>query len=169
MKHFALLLALILTPLTVLPGTAEAKPLGTFGDWTAYVENEGGQILCFMLSEPKKSEGKYTKRGDPYFLVSHRPAENRKNEISIIAGYGYKPGSDATLTVDAKTTFKLFTDGDSAWARDSKGDSAIANAMRRGNKMVVKGSSARGTLTTDTYSLTGVSAAFKAINKACGL
>ncbi len=34
--------------------------------------------------------------------------------------------------------------------------------------MVVKGTSSRGTLTTDTYSLTGFSAALQSIDKACG-
>lgn len=163
MKRILLSLTLVL-----LPFAAAAKPLGTFGDWMAYVENENGQILCFMLSEPKKAQGKYTKRGDPYVLVSHRPAENRKNEVSVIAGYTYKSGSEVSVVVDGKSTFKLFTDGDSAWAHDSAADKKIAAAMRRGNTMVIKGTSTRGTLTTDTYSLTGVSAAFKAIDKACG-
>jgi hypothetical protein len=35
--------------------------------------------------------------------------------------------------------------------------------------MIVKGTSSRGTLTTDTYSLSGFTAAFNAISKACGL
>jgi hypothetical protein len=39
--------------------------------------------------------------------------------------------------------------------------------MRAGSTMVVKGTSARGTRTTDTYSLKGVSAALDAIDKAC--
>ena len=164
MKRILIALALI-----VLPSLAQAKPLGMFGDWIAYVENEGGQILCFMLSEPAKSAGKYTKRGDPYFMLSHRPAEKRNNEVSIIAGYTYKKGSQVTLTVDGKTTFKLFTEGDSAWAKNAAMDKKIAVAMRRGNEMVVKGESSRGTKTTDTYSLTGVTASFKKVNKACGL
>ena len=41
--------------------------------------------------------------------------------------------------------------------------------MKRGRKMVVKGKSSRGTATTDTYSLTGFSAAYKAIGEACGV
>ena len=39
--------------------------------------------------------------------------------------------------------------------------------MIRGARLVVKGTSSRGTKTTDTYSLKGFSAAFKAIGKAC--
>jgi hypothetical protein len=35
--------------------------------------------------------------------------------------------------------------------------------------MVVRGQSNRGTKTTDTYSLVGFSAAYQAINQACGV
>ena len=40
-------------------------------------------------------------------------------------------------------------------------------AMKGGKAMVVKGTSSRGTLTTDTYSLAGFTAAYAAIGKAC--
>ena len=39
--------------------------------------------------------------------------------------------------------------------------------MKLGTKMVVKGVSMRGTNTTDTYSLKGFIAAYKAMNKIC--
>ena len=43
----------------------------------------------------------------------------------------------------------------------------MVQAMRRGNELVFKGTSERGTLTTDSYSLKGVTAAMKAIDRAC--
>ncbi|MDX1424550.1 MAG: invasion associated locus B family protein, partial [Kiloniellales bacterium] len=48
-------------------------------------------------------------------------------------------------------------------------DQAIVKAMRAGSSMVVKGTSSRGTVTTDTYSLLGFSKAYAAISKACGV
>ena len=54
-----------------------------------------------------------------------------------------------------------------AFAVDTKTDKALVDAMIRGARMVVKGTSSRGTKTTDTYSLKGFSAAFKTIGKAC--
>ena len=45
----------------------------------------------------------------------------------------------------------------------------IIKAMRAGNTLVVKGTSSRGTLTTDTYSLKGFTAVHNALNKACGV
>jgi hypothetical protein len=40
-------------------------------------------------------------------------------------------------------------------------------ALKKGSKLVVHGTSSRGTKTTDTYSLSGVTAAMDAIDKAC--
>ena len=41
----------------------EAKPLGIFGDWEAYLESDGGKAVCYIGSKPKKAKGKYKKRG----------------------------------------------------------------------------------------------------------
>ena len=129
-------------------------------------EADGGKPVCFIGSEPKKSRGKYKKRGEAYVLVTHRPAEKSTHVVSVKAGYTYQNGSEVDLIIGAKT-FKLFTDAGHAFAYDDKTDKALIKAMVRGARMVVRGTSARGTLTTDTYSLKGFTAAYQAINKAC--
>ena len=65
--------------------------------------------------------------------------------------------------------FVLFTDRETAWSRDAKSDTALVKAMMRGRRMRVRGTSARGTVTTDTYSLLGFTKAYRAIGKACGV
>jgi hypothetical protein len=45
----------------------------------------------------------------------------------------------------------------------------IVAAMRTAETMVVKGTSAHGTATTDTFSLKGMDTAYMAISKACGV
>lgn len=146
---------------------ADPRHLGTFKDWNAFVFEEKGQKVCYISSQPKKTEPK-AKRGDIYTLVTHRPAEKALDVVSVIVGYPFKKGSEAEIDIDGKD-FKLFTDGETAWARDADGDRAVTAAMRDGKQMVVKGVSSRGTKTTDTYSLTGVSQAYDAINEACGV
>jgi hypothetical protein len=153
------------------PARAADDPtlIGTFGAWKAYSLTESdGTKVCYMASQPTKDEGKYSRRGDIFALITHRPSEDSRNVFSYVTGYDYKADSEATLTVDGKA-FGLFTQGDTAWARDSETDNKIAEALRKGSKMVVKGTSSRGTLTTDTFSLSGSGAAHDAINKACGL
>jgi len=146
---------------------AHGETLLESGDWQAIKDLENGHPICVMSAEPQKSQGKYTKRGTVLAIISHRPKENRIGEASFQAGYTFKRGSQPTATVDGKTTFKLFTQGGHAWAFDAKADKELIAAMRAGGKLVVKGTSSRGTLTTDTYSLKGFTAALKAINKAC--
>jgi len=147
---------------------SEPKSIGTFGEWTAYTFTEDGKKVCYMAGKPKKAEGDYTKRGDIYALITHRPAEGSKNVFSYITGYTYKQMSDATAKIDGRN-FALFTQNNTAWAPDAQTDNKLTKAIREGSTMVVTGTSSRGTKTTDTFSLSGSSAAYKAITKACGL
>ena len=68
--------ALVLTFASVAKAE-QPKILSESGDWTAWTYNEGSNLICYMSSTPKKDEGKYTKRGDIYVIITHRPAENR--------------------------------------------------------------------------------------------
>lgn len=151
------------------PGrAADPREVGKFGDWTSYVLKEGKSKVCYMVSKPVKAEGKYTNRGEIFALVTHRPAENTKDVFSYITGYTYKQGSNATVTIDGMR-YMLFTQDDTAWAPDAQSDARLAKAIQKGSKMVVKGTSRYGTLTTDTYSLKGSGSAYKAISRECGI
>lgn len=147
---------------------AQPQQIAKSGDWTSYVLLERGNKVCYMVSKPVKAQGKYTNRGEIFALITHRPSENTKDVFSYITGYTYKQGSDATVTIDGKR-YVLFTQDDTAWAPDAAADSRLAAAIQKGSSMVVKGTSARGTLTSDTYSLKGSGAAYSAITKECGV
>jgi len=140
--------------------------LGKFDDWEALTFKEGQARVCYMGTRPKKSTGKYSKRGPVFFLVTHRPAESAVGVIEIRTGYAFKKNSEPNVTI-GENTYRLFSDGASAFARDAKTDSNLIRSMIRGASMVVKGTSSRGTLTTDTYSLKGFTAAYKVISEAC--
>ncbi len=142
----------------------EVEIIGQFRDWTAYTFDEDGAKVCYMASQPQKQEGNYTKRGEIFALVTHRPEE--RDVVSIIAGYSYEKGSEVTVTVDDRDPFNLFTYRDAAWAYDGA-DAKLVAAMKAGRGMVVKGTSSRGTLTTDTYSLMGFTNAYQEISQAC--
>ncbi len=160
--------ALAATPVVATAAAAAADVIGTFGDWTAFADKEDGGKFCYIGSAPTKSAGKYKKRGDVYILVTNRPAEKKTGVVSVTTGYAYKQGSEAEVAVGA-ATFRLFTDRDTAWTYDKDGDRALVRAMKAGLSMVVNGTSAKGTKTTDTYSLKGFSAAYRAIGIACGM
>lgn len=153
--------------LWAVPGkAADPQQIGKFDDWTSYKLMEGKNKVCYMVSKPVKAKGKYTNRGEIFALITHRPSENTKDVFSYITGYTYKPGSDATVTIDG-TRYMLFTQDDTAWAPDAQADEKLAKAIQKGSKMFVRGTSRYGTLTTDTYSLKGSGSAYDAISKEC--
>jgi invasion protein IalB len=152
--------------LSAVPALAQdAKLIDVFKDWSAFSEAEDGKTICYIGSVPKKREGKYTQRGDALILVTHRPAEKSFDVLNVQAGYIYKKGSEVEVTIGDRR-FELYTKGGYAWA-EAKTDRQLVAAMKGGRTMVVKGTSSRGTLTTDTYSLAGFTAAYGAMGKAC--
>ena len=166
-KHvIALTAALILSASASAAHASEPKLLGTYGDWSAYRFTENGNKVCYMASKPKKAEGNYTRRGEIFALITHRPSESTKNVFSYITGYTYKAGSDVSLSIGSKK-FSLFTQGETAWATDAKTDNTIAEAVKNGNTMIIRGTSSRGTKTKDTFSLKGSTAAHNKITSAC--
>jgi len=161
-------LALALAVALASPALAEEpKSIGVFGEWEAVTFAEGAGIGCYMTSDAKKTEGKYKERGKVFAYITHRPANKSFNVVTLVAGYTFKANSDVAVNIDGQK-FTLFTDKDSAWARDDATDKALVQAMIKGKSMVVKGASEHDTATVDTYSLKGFSKAYAAINQACG-
>ena len=142
--------------------------LGDFDDWSAFRFSENGNRACYMASQPTKHEGNYTRRGEIYALVTHRPAENRRDEVSFIAGYNHQAESVVEVKIGG-SAFKLFTKEDGAWTANKDEDKRLVGAMIKGSRMVVRGTSGRGTKTTDTYSLKGFTKAYQAITESCNL
>ncbi len=144
----------------------DPKHLGDFGDWSAYTHKTKNGKVCFSISEPKETLPKKVNRDPVYFLITNSPKEKIKNEVSIITGYPFKPGSISTARIGDKS-FKLYTKGDGAWVDSNKNEKRLIKAMKLGSSMIVKGTSKRGTVTTDKYSLSGVTKAISSIDKAC--
>lgn len=161
---FLFSLCILFTPFQAFAG--QPRLMATHGDWEVYVFFEGDNKVCYMASQPKLQQGDYTKRGEPFALITHRPAENTRDVFSYITGYTYKAGSEAVVSIDG-TDFALFTQDETAWAPDTETDRKLAKAIQEGAKMQVKGTSSRGTATTDTFSLSGSSKAYERMSDEC--
>ncbi len=146
--------------------SAQPTETGVFKDWRAYSFADAGGKICYIVSVPQKQEGKYKRRGDVFFLVTHRPEGQVFDEVSIITGYTYKKGSEPKAKIGG-SQFAFYSEGDAAWAF-RKDESKLIGAMKKGRRMIITGVSSRGTLTTDTYSLSGVTAGLRHIDKECG-
>jgi len=148
--------------------TDQAVLLGQFGEWGAYRASPGGKKVCFALSKPTSaaSEPAGRSRDPSYAFVSTRPAEKVRNEISVIVGYPQKPGHDASAAI-GQSTYAMYTQNDGAWVKNAAEEAQMVDTMRRGSDLVVKSESARGTKTTDTYSLKGIAQALDKVAEEC--
>lgn len=150
-------------------GFEVARKISEHNDWTAWKADAAEGPVCFATSEPTAQEGDYTRRGEVIARITHRPGRAPAGSwdvFSMKAGYTYAADSRVTLEIDGET-FTLFANNDTAWSFDQD-DRRLVQAIRAGNRMVVRGQSSRGTDTVDTFSLRGSTAAVNAINEACG-
>ena len=152
------------------PAAGDAQPtlLGQYGDWGAYTASPGGNKVCFALAKPKttKTEPEARKRDQSYVFVSTRPADKVKNEVSVIIGYPFKTNSDATAEIGT-AKFAMYTQSDGAWIKNAGEEARMVDAMRKGADLTVKGTSGRGTQSTDQYSLKGLAQALDKIEQEC--
>ena len=148
-------------------GKDKGKPaqVGSFGDWGAFTAQGKGKT-CYALAQPKDRAPASLKRDAAYIFISNRPSENVRNEVSIIMGFTMKDNSDAKAEI-GNTTFDLICKGTNAWVKNAAEEGEFIDAMRRGSKLVIKASSIKGSLNTDSYSLGGLSDALARVHKDC--
>ncbi len=144
----------------------ETRRIGSFHGWQAYQLDGRDGRTCYLHGLPEKKEPANARRGEIYLLVTHKPAKKVRNEVSIVFGYPLKPESAAEAVI-GKDSVAMFTHEEAAWAADAETDARLVEALKKGNRLVVKGESARGTKTTDTYDLSGFTEAMRAIDRAC--
>jgi hypothetical protein len=151
-----------------LSGGAEPTLIGQFGTWGAYTATPNGKKVCFALAKPSSSKTNPPGRPrDPaYAFVSTRPAEKVTNEVSIMIGYQLKPGSESSLEVGG-ARYAMYTQGDGLWIKNAAEEERMVDAMRKAPDVVVKGMSAKGTETSDTFSLKGLAQALDRLAQDC--
>ena len=155
-------------PAAAAVGGAEPTLIGQFGTWGAYTATPNGKKVCFALAKPSSSKTNPPNRPrDPaYAFVSTRPAEKVVNEVSIMIGYALKPGSESSLEVGG-SSYAMYTQGDGLWIKNAAEEERMVDAMRKSADVTVKGVSAKGTETTDTFSLKGLSQALDRLAQDC--
>ncbi len=159
-------LGLMFGPGLVSVQAQEVENLGTFRFWTAWKGADTNGVMCYVSSQPQKAEPSNVNRDAIHFLVIHRKGLGTRNEVQTIVGYPLESNSTPKVTVDGKG-FDMVVEGSAAWLASASDESGFVAAMKAGSSMVVKGRSQRGTDTTDTYSLSGVTAAMEKIQQAC--
>ena len=155
--------------------TAAPEPtrLGIYKNWSAYASGNGAAKQCFITSKPRTLLPQGALRGEVFLSVSHRPADGVRNEIGLRVGYPFSNTSRPYATIGERR-FQFFSGAslqngvkEWAWLQDIAQHEAMVGAMKKGARLSFRGTSQRGTLTTDTYSLLGFTAAMQAIDTAC--
>lgn len=142
-------------------------------DWSVYVAESPKE--CFIVSKPtdwsaqRDGQAVTVRRGDIRFYISIIPGEQIASEPSFLAGYPLR--QDAPVEMKVKDiTISLYPNAEInaeyAWPRPDD-DASLISAMRGGSEAIVIGTSARGTVTTDTFSLIGFTAAYEKAQEMC--
>ena len=153
---------------TAAAGGAEPSLVGQYGTWGAYVASPNGKKVCFALAKPASSKTNPPNRPrDPaYAFISTRPAEKVTNEVSIMIGYQIKPGSESTLEVGS-ARYAMYSQGDGLWIKNAAEEDGMVAALRKGADVTVKGVSAKGTESSDTFALKGLAQALDRLAQDC--
>jgi hypothetical protein len=145
----------------------DGKPvlLEAYHDWTAYMA-QGKEKTCYALASPKDRTPNALKRDPAYVFISNRPGENVRNEVSIIMGFAMKDNSEAKAEI-GNASYDLIAKGTNAWVKNPAQETQFIDSLKKGSKLIVKAPSIKGNVTTDSYSLAGLSQALDRVQKEC--
>lgn len=173
-SRIALALAALvgLSALAAPVSAQEIKQLGTFKSWTAWTGTDANGAMCYISAvpeswTPQEVKGAPVKRSPIHFLIINRKGLGTKNEVQTLVGYPFHPtNANVTASIDGKT-YPMVTEGEAAWLAVEADEGTFVDALKKGSKLVVKGTSMKGNNMTDNYNLSGVTAALAEIAKAC--
>jgi invasion protein IalB len=157
------LFAITAFALTALASTVQAQPspdmVKKYNDWGLYSYKSGAATVCYALTTPTKMLPANVTHGDNYFLVAPN-ASGGGYYPQAIMGYDLRAGSNMTVTIGDQT-FAMVPKGNSGWTQQASNDAQMIAAMKSGSDMTLQAVSARGTQTSYTFSLAGISAALE--------
>lgn len=144
-------------------------------DWSVFTEPAGSDnpTECWVVSKPTKvvntrnGERVDARRSDILLFVSFVPGQGVAGEVSFTGGYAFKKDHPIVMQIGS-SRYELTPEGEWAWPASSDADNKIRESMKRGATAVITASSARPTLTEDTFSLSGFTAALEDAAKRCG-
>lgn len=162
-KQIAIASTLLLAGTNLVAAQAPSPTrIQQFKAWGAYSYKSGNSTVCYVLSVPTSKEPASVDHGDIFFIISQRPGQNISYEPQAMVGYTLKADSKVNVTIDKKN-FVMFVKDKAAWVENAAEEPALVAAMKGGSSMTVKATSLRGTGTSYSYSLAGLSQALKQI------
>jgi hypothetical protein len=146
--------------------TPKANLIEKVNDWSVFVYEGADGRVCFAAAAPSDMQPKTAKRTPVIFYVTTWQKGGVRNEVSVKLGYSAKANATAVVAIGSQN-FALTADDDKAYAKDPAEERKLLAAMANGGAMIVKATSAKGTATTDQYSLEGIAGAVRKLQEAC--
>ena len=141
-------------------------------DWSVFIEDQPTKE-CWVVSKPTKEvttrngQNVEVKRSDILLFVTYQPANGINGQVSFTGGYKIDPKKSVELNIDG-VKFSLVVDNEHAWLPNDAEDKKVIQALKLGSAAIVSAQSLRsGTLTKDTFSLSGFTAAIAEAEKRC--
>ncbi|SMX26693.1 hypothetical protein TRP8649_00778 [Pelagimonas phthalicica] len=164
--------ALLLTANMAVAQETSTNRVDAMTDWSVFEGDSPKE--CWAVSTYKESVNtdasgriKSVTRGDILLMVFFRPGAGVTGQLAFTGGYPFAKGSTVNMNIGG-TQFELYTEGEWAWPATPQDDAKIVTAMKRGANAVLTAKSGRGTITKDTFSLLGFTAAVEDAGKRCG-
>lgn len=138
--------------------------------WSVFEDKDPRE--CWAVSAPTETvntkDGRVVavRRGDILLMAFFRPGAGVKGQVTFTGGYPFAGGSTVNVNVGGNE-FEMFTEGEWAWPASTSDDAKIISALKRGASAVLTARSGRGTVTKDTFSLSGFTAAVEEAEKRC--
>ena len=162
----AALVGLLVGTETSLAAETTPKAIATYRDWNVFQLQDGDETVCFAVSEPKDKSPKNVRHGDVFFLISTWKSGAAQDQPSFMAGYALKERSKPSIRIGSDK-FAMYASENEAFIEKKEDEERLIAAMRRGSRMLISATSARGTATSYEVSLLGVSAALDRVEKGC--
>ncbi|MCH9765898.1 MAG: invasion associated locus B family protein, partial [Alphaproteobacteria bacterium] len=143
-----------------------AMVMKEFSAWTLHQSRGAAHNICYITATPISKKPEKANRAVIVFYISAWPKDGVRSEVSVKFGYPLDTKKDVSVNV-GEENFKLSPRNERAYLYDATKELKLIEAMKKGSKMVVTATSTRGTKTTDTYSLNGISSALKSLAETC--
>ncbi len=144
-------------------------------DWSVFEHKDGDTKECWAVATATESVNTRggqvvaVRRSDILLMVTFvnsASGQNVDSQVGFTGGYPFAGGSSVEVAIGDQS-FSLFTEGEWAWAVSSGDDTKLVAAMKRGADASLTARSSRGTVTKDTFSLRGFTAAVEDAEKRC--
>ena len=154
-----IILKFLLVLYVALPSSLNALEVGK---WSFEKADE----YCYIGSLATETDLSSDKKRGKFYVLVYKNIGTLDTVVQIEAGYSYKVPSDIIISID-KGEYKFYTTEDLPTAAWTEEDAKVIFSMKKGLDLKVTGESSRGTITNDTYTLNGFTAAYNQLINDC--